>query len=92
MCTPDVHQLLLGQFGRTRLLPLTAWPPPNQAGDERHSESRGNEKAYCLSPDEGPPQRNPVLVGLSPHEDLHRTTLACRARPAAEHTWQESDE
>ena len=56
------------------------------------SYSRQVEKAYCLSPYEGPPQRKPVLAGSSPHEDLHRTTVACRARPAAEHIWQESDE
>ena len=45
--------------GRTRLLPLTAWPPPYQADDDRHSDSREIEKAYCLSPYEGPPQAKP---------------------------------
>ena len=45
--------------GRTRLLPLTAWPPPYQADDDRHSDSREIEKAYCLSPYEGPPQAEP---------------------------------
>ena len=72
MRTPTAQQLLLGQSGRTRLLPLTAWPPPYQAGDERHSDSWNIEKAYCLSLYEGLPERNPVLAGLSPHENLHR--------------------
>ena len=45
--------------GRTRLLPPTAWPPPYQADDDRHSDSREIEKADCLSPYEGPPQAEP---------------------------------
>ena len=56
--------------GRTRLLPLTAWPPPYQADDDRHSDSREIEKAYCLSPYEGPPQAEPrvgrVLASRGP--------------------------
>ena len=40
MRTPTVQRLLLGLPGRTRLLPLNAWPATHQVVDGRYSDSR----------------------------------------------------
>ena len=82
MRTPTVQRLLLGLPGRTRLQPLTAWPPTHQVVDGRHSDLRVIEEAYCLSPNEDRHSGAPCWLG-------YRLTRTCSAhRQRAKHALQ----